>query len=446
MIVSPVSSVEASNDQSQPGMNFLREVLPTVVREVGCQARAGKCEETCPCSLCRVMFTFESNAITMADLLFGGQQFFGTRPVAQRTRELRDTWGVSNFFSYFILHSLQPGVSPYWDTHKEFDPMSENSLWVNDVLKELSLKLSPPSLEESQRHATWVKALTRMKYGSVYDSLAHEVEHNCLIACELNLHCFLAIQFMSDTGGGWSDRLLFRGTMVVSVFLELSSHTRLIPKLFTRPNIVRIFLEFIPNLLDRRIFASGTDYMFLTEAAIGVLDVLATVLGNWPCEANSKGSFSVKASAVSKAFEERDWPGGLSYRLELLKNVVSSDIVSHCESVSNVPELQGEWANILKRHIVRFKKVLHVVEKGYDCIPWYTYLDIERKTREDLSSLPPIMQMTMVSMNRNRCYVCNSMMNVLKCSGCYLISYCGKKCQNQDWPRHKDICKLLKIN
>jgi hypothetical protein len=90
MKVAPVLSVEDSKNQSQPGMHFLREVLPTVVREVGCQARAGECEEACPCSLCRVMFTFESNAITIADLLFSGQQFFGTRPVARSMREHAD--------------------------------------------------------------------------------------------------------------------------------------------------------------------------------------------------------------------------------------------------------------------------------------------------------------------------------------------------------------------
>jgi hypothetical protein len=423
-------------------MHFLRVVLPTVVREVGCLSRAGQCKEVCPCPLCKVMFTFEPNAITMADVLFGGQQFFGTRPVAKRNRELRDTWGVSNFFSYCILQTLRPGVSPYWDAYKEFTPSSKTSLWVVDVLKGLSLKLSPPSLEESERHAICVKAVPRFRYGSLYESLAQEVEHSCIIACELNLHCFLAIQFMSDLGTGFSDKLLLRGTMVISIFMELASHVRLIPRLFSRPNILRIFLEFVPKLLESNILKCGTDYLFLTEAAIGVLDVLAIVLGNWPCENNSEGDFAVAASPVSNAYEEK-WPVS-DYRMTVLKVVLESRIVSHCKRVASLVE--GEWTRILRKHVVRFKKLLSLVRKKHDCIPWYTYLDIERNARRDLSSLPSIVQMTMVSMNRNRCYLCNSMMNVMKCSGCHLIAYCGKECQNNDWSRHKELCKLVKIN
>jgi hypothetical protein len=214
--------------------------------------------------------------------------------------------------------------------------------------------------------------------------LAHEVEHDCWMACRLNIHCFLAILFVTNSNGAWSDRILCRGTMVVSIFLELSSHTRFVPEIFARPNIPAIFLDFIPNLLKRRIFVVGTDYMFLTEAAIGVLDVLDTVLGNWPCEANSKGPFSVPASAVGPGVPAEEWPAS-NHDLEkgklwILTEVTKSNIVDHCENVSNVPELQSEWAKTLKQHVVRFKKLLHLVAAGYECVPWYTFLDIERQT------------------------------------------------------------------
>ena len=30
------------------------------------------------------------------------------------------------------------------------------------------------------------------------------------------------------------------------------------------------------------------------------------------------------------------------------------------------------------------------------------------------------------------------------CSGCHTVSYCGTKCQNRNWSRHKKVCKIMK--
>ena len=30
------------------------------------------------------------------------------------------------------------------------------------------------------------------------------------------------------------------------------------------------------------------------------------------------------------------------------------------------------------------------------------------------------------------------------CSRCGIVQYCDKKCQTDDWPNHKNICKILK--
>lgn len=40
-----------------------------------------------------------------------------------------------------------------------------------------------------------------------------------------------------------------------------------------------------------------------------------------------------------------------------------------------------------------------------------------------------------------RCCVCNSGQHAKRCSGCYLVWYCGPACQKQDWDQHKAKCK-----
>ena len=81
MIVSRVQEASQCMNQSHAGMHFLREVLPAVVREVGCAAKrvSEEKDEECHCPLCQVMGTFDGlNALTMADLLFAGQSFFAS--------------------------------------------------------------------------------------------------------------------------------------------------------------------------------------------------------------------------------------------------------------------------------------------------------------------------------------------------------------------------------
>ena len=29
------------------------------------------------------------------------------------------------------------------------------------------------------------------------------------------------------------------------------------------------------------------------------------------------------------------------------------------------------------------------------------------------------------------------------CAGCLMVSYCSRPCQKADWPRHKQLCKLI---
>ena len=45
----------------------------------------------------------------------------------------------------------------------------------------------------------------------------------------------------------------------------------------------------------------------------------------------------------------------------------------------------------------------------------------------------------------NTCHVCKCFdqeKRLKRCSGCYLISYCGNSHQVQDWPAHKKLCKV----
>ena len=46
--------------------------------------------------------------------------------------------------------------------------------------------------------------------------------------------------------------------------------------------------------------------------------------------------------------------------------------------------------------------------------------------------------------DRQRCYMCHTTVTgkkkLSKCSKCHAITYCGKKCQKKDWPRHISNC------
>ena len=447
MIVSRVQEASQCMNQSHAGMHFLREVLPAVVREVGCAAKrvSEEKDEECHCPLCQVMGTFDGlNALTMADLLFAGQSFFGTRPVAQNTRDLRDTWGVSNFLSFFVLYSLKPGVSPIWDDFVSRAP-SDTTLSILEALKDFSRKLSPPSLEECERHLQFVSVLPRFKYGSTFDNLSHEVEYSCWQTCRTNLHCFLVILFMSDSNEQWSRKHLFRGSLVISCFLELSSYARLIPELFTRPNILRIFLDFVPQMLSQGFCASDADGVTLIEACIGVLDVFATILGKWPCKMNSKGPLFVAESPVCRGVDSEDWPLNTEeQKARILLEVSKSGIVSCCESVTRIPKFQkSSRSKLLKEHILKFQILLQLVADGFDCVPWYTHLDLDREDRNMLRGLPIFMISQMVQTNRNRCHVCNSEVNVSRCRGCKMIAYCSEECQLKHWSVHKQVCRLV---
>jgi len=39
------------------------------------------------------------------------------------------------------------------------------------------------------------------------------------------------------------------------------------------------------------------------------------------------------------------------------------------------------------------------------------------------------------------CKVCQVNSDTKRCTGCYMVWYCGEKCQNVDWPDHKQECK-----
>ncbi|XP_043466813.1 uncharacterized protein LOC122501428 [Leptopilina heterotoma] len=46
----------------------------------------------------------------------------------------------------------------------------------------------------------------------------------------------------------------------------------------------------------------------------------------------------------------------------------------------------------------------------------------------------------------NMCYICRCFgenVNLKRCSACNMISYCSKEHQKQDWPNHKEFCKVL---
>ena len=42
----------------------------------------------------------------------------------------------------------------------------------------------------------------------------------------------------------------------------------------------------------------------------------------------------------------------------------------------------------------------------------------------------------------NMCYVCEAA-PARRCSGCQVTRYCSRRCQKQDWQRHKDYCTVV---
>merc|ERR1719318_163248 len=48
-----------------------------------------------------------------------------------------------------------------------------------------------------------------------------------------------------------------------------------------------------------------------------------------------------------------------------------------------------------------------------------------------------------VSLKSNKCKVCGKSKDIKRCTGCYLVWYCGAQCQNGDWKDHKEDCKKI---
>jgi hypothetical protein len=42
--------------------------------------------------------------------------------------------------------------------------------------------------------------------------------------------------------------------------------------------------------------------------------------------------------------------------------------------------------------------------------------------------------------NKRACFVCGESENTKRCATCKSVTYCGKECQSEDWPRHKSAC------
>jgi hypothetical protein len=53
----------------------------------------------------------------------------------------------------------------------------------------------------------------------------------------------------------------------------------------------------------------------------------------------------------------------------------------------------------------------------------------------------PVAVMKPVYMTPGTCCICGSAVDLLKCSVCRSVHYCGKEHQKQDWKRHKHECK-----
>ena len=43
----------------------------------------------------------------------------------------------------------------------------------------------------------------------------------------------------------------------------------------------------------------------------------------------------------------------------------------------------------------------------------------------------------------SKCSVCKRTENTKRCTGCYFVWYCGRRCQEEHWPRHKEECKVI---
>ena len=43
----------------------------------------------------------------------------------------------------------------------------------------------------------------------------------------------------------------------------------------------------------------------------------------------------------------------------------------------------------------------------------------------------------------SKCSVCKRTENTKRCSGCYFVWYCGRRCQKEHWPRHQEECKVI---
>lgn len=42
------------------------------------------------------------------------------------------------------------------------------------------------------------------------------------------------------------------------------------------------------------------------------------------------------------------------------------------------------------------------------------------------------------------CKVCQINKDTKRCTGCYMVWYCGQKCQQENWSDHKEKCKTNK--
>ena len=42
------------------------------------------------------------------------------------------------------------------------------------------------------------------------------------------------------------------------------------------------------------------------------------------------------------------------------------------------------------------------------------------------------------------CRVCKVDKDSKRCTGCYMVWYCGQECQVGDWPAHKTDCKVTR--
>lgn len=94
---------------------------------------------------------------------------------------------------------------------------------------------------------------------------------------------------------------------------------------------------------------------------------------------------------------------------------------------------EDQIATFKKSILMCKRKIVSTEVANYDT---QAYRAVNNALRDQLFHIKAIFLMFMIK----SCNVC-LLPKAKKCGGCEMIRYCSSKCQKQDWPEHKELCK-----